>query len=213
MLRSKSILAILLALGFLFDGAHGVFGISQRTKKTIGYATVSKEDAERINDDNKLHKVPSENPQLGPGLYLVNHFTRLPQIEENWYCAIKADTEKIKSINKVYVPKSYKVYPEETQQTLWYAGEEVIEEYLKTVELMNAREPSEALRFSWVPGIAQMQMLIPERVIEKDEALELWAACFKSEEELKEFSEDEDFINWENMDQWRIVGVRGLPEL
>ncbi|EKD14396.1 hypothetical protein MBM_07626 [Drepanopeziza brunnea f. sp. 'multigermtubi' MB_m1] len=214
MLRTKSILATLLALNFLFDGAYGVLGMFQQ-KRAIGYATIPEEVALRINEDNKLLEVPSgSKTQLGPGLYLVNHFRRLTPKKGDWYCAVKADAEKVQSISKVYIPKSYVAHPRKRPQPLWYAGEDVIMDYLMTLELMNEPRPSQALRFSWVSDkYAQMQMLIPDSAIDNQEALELWAECFETEEELTHFAQDEDFINWENKEEWNIMGDRGLPEL
>ncbi|KAJ5033585.1 uncharacterized protein L3040_008697 [Drepanopeziza brunnea f. sp. 'multigermtubi'] len=212
MLRSTFTFATLLALSFLFNEAHGFwFG-----KMVIGYATVSKEEAEKINEHNKLyehdklHVTESASPtQLGPGVYMVNKPDIWKGEGGSWYCAIKASKWQMKKIRKAYIPRSLLKLESGVSRRifLWNQDETVIVNYMSSELWM--RKPQKALRFSWVRrGYWEMQMLIPTDVVKKDK-LDLWAKCFESEDELVRFSGD--IINWAGT--WGIKGDRGRPTL
>ncbi|KAI9049099.1 hypothetical protein LZ554_006947 [Drepanopeziza brunnea f. sp. 'monogermtubi'] len=196
MLLSKSIHPIsLLALGFLFSKAHGFLD----NKKTIGYRTVSKAEAELINDDdndNKLRKDENSdsalrlNP-LGYGIYIGD--------QGDWYCVVKADSSKIDQISKVWIPEFWQKtdqFGEPIGQEELYGNEDLTVGYIKTV----VPEPEKALRFSNVGLNGELQMLIPTKVVDNND-LELWSKCYETEEELREVSDGD--ANWKG---WGIEG-------
>jgi hypothetical protein len=118
----------------------------------------------------------------------------------------------MKFIGKVYIPTSTLKMTSSgavERQYLWGQGEDVIVAYIKSEKLVS--RPKKALRFSWVKqgtGTGwQPQMAIPKDVVEKDK-LDIWAKCFESEAELREFSNG--IINWV---AWGIKGDRGRPGL
>ncbi|KAI9049406.1 hypothetical protein LZ554_006440 [Drepanopeziza brunnea f. sp. 'monogermtubi'] len=158
----------------------------------IGYATVSKEEAEKINEhnklyeDDKLHVAESASPtQLGSGVYMVNNPDIWKGEEGSWYCAIKASKWQMKTIRKAYIPKSIlKMESGVTRQLfLWDQDEPVVVNYMRSELLM--RKPEKALRFSWVRRENwEIQMLIPTDVVKKGK-LDPWAKCFESKDELE----------------------------
>ncbi|KAI9053584.1 hypothetical protein LZ554_002538 [Drepanopeziza brunnea f. sp. 'monogermtubi'] len=203
---SKSLFAttmttLLALLSFLFPGrAHGFV-----ERRNIGYGIVSKEEADMINEDNKLHfeELAYVN-RLGFGLFVVNELVSLEGIEEKWYCAIEADESKVEEMSKVWIPKSYQRVASDDrieQQELWAEDEDVIVEYIESLML---EEPERTLRLSWVEGIPwQLQMVIPANVVMNND-LDFWAKCFESEDALMDFSDDVN--DWE---AWDIKGDRG----
>ncbi|EKD17087.1 hypothetical protein MBM_04664 [Drepanopeziza brunnea f. sp. 'multigermtubi' MB_m1] len=209
MLRSKTIFAILLALSFLSNRAQGDMSLKIfERRRVIGYAIVSEDEAERIND-NKLYVEESASPtQLGNGFIIVSEISKEMRGEENWYCAVQANKNKLKNIDKAYIPKSYKkrTWPEE--RNLWGEGEKAIVRYLWSISFV--RKPFAALRFSWVKGTTnqQMQMLIPTKVVNNG-GLDLSVQCFESEDELKRFSDD--VVDWGDSEVWDIKGNLGIP--
>ncbi|KAI9048333.1 hypothetical protein LZ554_008126 [Drepanopeziza brunnea f. sp. 'monogermtubi'] len=196
--RSKSILAILLALSFFFNGAQAWFW---RRNIVIGYAVVSKEDAEEINDDNELEvdPAPPYTLQLGSGFYLVNKPDNLPTGEDYWYCVVKSRKRKFNKVAKVYIPQY-----DAGQQILWAGDEEDILNYIENTAKIS--KPKEALRFSWAKFTDwQVQMAIPEDMVDDDDKLKLWAKCFDSQQKLKEVSKET--IDWGT--RWKIRGELG----
>ncbi|KAI9051593.1 hypothetical protein LZ554_004637 [Drepanopeziza brunnea f. sp. 'monogermtubi'] len=195
--RSKSIPATLLALSFLFSRAQGFL---RNDNEPIGYAKVSPSLAQQINSDNKLHVEESNTPQqVGPGFYMrsVSHWA---EDDGSWYCIVEANKNKMKEIDKVWIPKEYQMMTPtgqiETYQ-LWGQDEEegAILNYIQKSVMRD--EPEKALRFSWYQGVSQMT--IPTEVVNNGD-LELWAKCFGSKGELEEQSDDS--IDWEEM--WTI---------
>ncbi|EKD21761.1 uncharacterized protein L3040_005747 [Drepanopeziza brunnea f. sp. 'multigermtubi'] len=197
MLGSTSFFAILLALSYFFNTAQGMWW-KKKTSKVMGYATVSEADARRINQDNKLFpKEPTTgfDVQLGHGFYILQGPENWPNAEEgNWYCAITAKTKEMRDLSKVYIPSTY-----------WSEDEEFILSYVRAL----VNKPDEALRISWVRAGAQLQMLIPSKVIAEDTALKLRAKCFETENQLKEYSDK--FIDWQKKRGWTIHGELGRP--
>ncbi|KAJ5032595.1 uncharacterized protein L3040_009193 [Drepanopeziza brunnea f. sp. 'multigermtubi'] len=201
---SKSTFATttLLALSsFLSGRAHGFL----EERRNLGYGIVSQEEADMINEDNKLHfeELAYVN-RLGFGLWMVNELVSLEGIEEKWYCAIEADERKVEEIGKVWIPKSYQKVASDgqvEQQDLWADDEDAIVKYIESLTL---EEPERALRLSWVEGIPwQLQMVIPANVVTNND-LDFWAKCFESEDALMDFSDDVN--DWE---AWNITGDRG----
>ncbi|EKD15301.1 uncharacterized protein L3040_001669 [Drepanopeziza brunnea f. sp. 'multigermtubi'] len=209
MLRPNFILAILIALSFLFDRAQAVFGLrpGMFRGEVIGYASVLEDEAIRINQNNKpFVENPTRQAQLGEGFYMVSRPGIWRGIEGAWYCAVRANTEKMKGIDKIYIPEYYRAVPSNKRQRLYSQGEDVIMEYLASEDLLT---PGEALRFGPILGShSQLQMLIPTTVI-NDDKLSLWAKCFKSEFELREYTNEE--IDWQHREDWEIKGIP-VPE-
>ncbi|EKD20387.1 hypothetical protein MBM_01069 [Drepanopeziza brunnea f. sp. 'multigermtubi' MB_m1] len=201
MLLSKSNHPILLlALGFLFSEAQGFLD----GRKTIGYRSVSKEEAEIINADNKLHKDEDAdslkylNP-LGFGSYLEPDIW--PGEPGDWYCAVEADSSKLDKIRKVWIPEFWKrtdQFGNLIGEEELYGNEALTVGYIGTV----VPEPQKALRFSEVGLNRELSMLIPTQVIDSDD-LELWCKCYETKEELREASDGA--IDWE---AWGIEGDR-----
>ncbi|EKD20015.1 uncharacterized protein L3040_002308 [Drepanopeziza brunnea f. sp. 'multigermtubi'] len=203
MLRSKSISATLLALSVLFSEAQGFFWQDKHT--VIGYATVPSEEAQRINADNKVHVRETDSlTQLGPGFFIVSEPDSWFGGEDSWFCAVMAKGKKMKQIPKAYIPKSYEVktWNGWVEEYLWGAREQSIVEYIRSE--LSIKKADEALRVSWVKGMAwHLHMLIPKKVVENDN-LDLWAQCFETIDELMAFSDET--IKWED---WKIKGDPG----
>ncbi|EKD16067.1 uncharacterized protein L3040_003506 [Drepanopeziza brunnea f. sp. 'multigermtubi'] len=220
MLRSKSTLATLLALGSLFNGAQGLPGAHDQV---IGYAKVSSRQAQRIiMHTNRLPVEESRPDQLiGPGFYMMNKPDwDVDEEDRSRYCVIKANKKKMEEIEKVWVPKSYEqknADGETVKQNLWGEEEEVILEYIQIIlDLAKSSEastseastsevlmpkPERVLRFSSVPDRYWLyQMNIPTELV-NDNDLELRPTCFESVQNLKENYGD-DRIDWR--DDWKI---------
>ncbi|EKD14761.1 uncharacterized protein L3040_007357 [Drepanopeziza brunnea f. sp. 'multigermtubi'] len=202
MLRSKSALAILLALVFPFSGAQGAsFSRIKQRDTVIGYALVSEEDAENINYDNKLH---IENyaaiNQLGSGFYLLNEPDKWLTGGGYWHCVVRANKEKLKNIDKVYIPESYqRMNSEDRVEEISLVGgdEEPILEYIRSEAAFS--NPEIALRFMWAQGIERhLLMSVPRAVVEGGHLSE-WAKCFKTREEMEV---SDDAIDWQ---AWKIT--------
>ncbi|KAI9051361.1 hypothetical protein LZ554_004408 [Drepanopeziza brunnea f. sp. 'monogermtubi'] len=202
MLRSESILATLLALSFFFNGAQAFLGIHMPGTKVIGYATVPRELALRMNEDNFVF--PEKNsPRLGPGFSLLNDpsLLRNTATSGDWYCAVKAKKGKVKKVGKIYIPWYY--IPINRPVFLWNGVEKEIKEYVVTFRSL--KKPFDALRFGWAQDLdRKMHMLIPASVVRYGN-LGLWGKCFETEDELRDFSDE--VIDWGNKKEWDILGV------
>ncbi|KAI9048446.1 hypothetical protein LZ554_007282 [Drepanopeziza brunnea f. sp. 'monogermtubi'] len=209
MLLSQSIGSILVASSFLFSGALGEG--EENKQEIIGYRTVHVDEATEINKDNKPYRDekydyhPRYAPQLGHGFYMTNEPASWPADSDEWYCAIKADSEAVEKVGKVWIPKhrqqvrnSLAIWPIQ----LWYADEEDIQEY---VEGLVPKDPEKALRFSYIHGVPELlQMVIPTKTINNDE-LDFWAQCWETEDELLAFSSE--IVPWTT--KWQIAGNSG----
>ncbi|KAI9055291.1 hypothetical protein LZ554_000252 [Drepanopeziza brunnea f. sp. 'monogermtubi'] len=211
MLRSKSTLAVLLALSFFLERAQGFWWDDH---VLIGFATLPEDQARRINEDNKPFVEENQatliNKDNNPDVGESSTSPRLPRLGLGLYLANK---RKMDDIGKVYIPRYYEKSAsdgkkaEETskgwtpapswdqttdeRQELWGADEKVIVDYIKSQSLVS--KPEKALRFSidW-----QWQMLIPTKVVNGGD-LDLWAKCYKSEKELvEEFGKEA--IDWKS---------------
>ncbi|EKD21549.1 hypothetical protein MBM_00662 [Drepanopeziza brunnea f. sp. 'multigermtubi' MB_m1] len=201
----KSICAILLALSFLSKRAQAFPPVEGR--EIIGYRTVSREEAEVINQDN----IPSYEaayqgywlpPILGSGLYVAEAITFGPVRPSDWLCAIEADSGKIAAAQKIYIPdvqyykKSY--YSAVEEKKLRTGDEEVILEYIA----LKMENPKKALRFSWVHHETwRLQMVIPTDVL-RDDDLYLTAICYETEKEVLDNSGAS--VSWSS---WNIEGL------
>ncbi|KAI9054959.1 hypothetical protein LZ554_002102 [Drepanopeziza brunnea f. sp. 'monogermtubi'] len=209
MLRSKSILAVVLALSFFFDEAQARMGdrlLWWRKPSFIGYAKLPAAQARRINQNNRLQYMKGAQPsldKLGAGVYLVNDPEMFLGEKGDWYCGIKANKQKLKEIGKIWIPQAYqKSTPAGLkEQELWAQEERDILNYIKsTSKRLELNNPEKALRFSLS---YQMQMLIPKQVVINGD-LDLWAKCFESQDDLEDLSDD--VIDWKS---WGIKGERG----
>ncbi|EKD16840.1 uncharacterized protein L3040_001123 [Drepanopeziza brunnea f. sp. 'multigermtubi'] len=188
--------SILLASSVLFNTAYG--------KEVIGYRIVSPDEAEGINDNNKpfdykAYDDDSLSPQLGRGFYMTNVPDSQLALSDEWYCVIKADSDKIGKADKVWIPKIFE--DEERSVELWTGNEDAILEYIKSLVSDDAEE---ALRFSYIVGAGEkLQMVIPPEAIDEDD-LGLWAQCWATEEEQMRHSSE--IVPWTT---WNIVGNLG----
>ncbi|EKD19714.1 hypothetical protein MBM_01666 [Drepanopeziza brunnea f. sp. 'multigermtubi' MB_m1] len=200
MLRSKSTLAILLALSFLFNGAQAWF-----TREVIGYAMIPRSEADEINELNELHSIGgilgSENSQLGNGLILLNDPRVFRDVEGYSYCVIKAKKDKMKRIGKVYVPYS------DGQTELWNSNEMTIRSHIYGEDLVEF--PNTALRFAWLRGRSRQPIvLIPSTVIQLN-YLKLWGKCYSTPDKLLESWTE--VVKWSQKSSWTIKGDPGEP--
>ncbi|EKD18688.1 uncharacterized protein L3040_002115 [Drepanopeziza brunnea f. sp. 'multigermtubi'] len=211
MLQSKSILAVFLVLSFFFHEAQAGRLRDRmfwwRKPSVIGYAKLPAAHATLINRKNKVQymegtQVPLQ--KIGTGLYLENDPTSWLGADEDWYCVFKADKQKLKDIDKIWIPRAYKkstpVGPQ--KQDLWGVSEDDIVDYIESMssELKLTSGSKKALRLY---QNYQLLMLIPKQTI-TDGDLGLWAQCFETEDELDDFSDD--VIRWKS---WGVKGDRG----
>ncbi|KAI9050363.1 hypothetical protein LZ554_005529 [Drepanopeziza brunnea f. sp. 'monogermtubi'] len=217
-LQSKSICAILLASSFasgftwspFLNKAQGLLG----RRQIIGYRTVNRLEADIINDNHKpfRDKRLDENGryhQLGHGFYISNEAAFWKGRRGDWYCAVKADKNKIAKADKIYIPE---YYPKTTSDGpikkthLWAGDEDEILEYIESAKSM-IPNPEKALRFSLImyEGLS-LQMVVPTDMVNDDE-LDLWGKCFETKKELLEYSGET--INWKK--RWGIIGDPGQP--
>ncbi|EKD15337.1 hypothetical protein MBM_06553 [Drepanopeziza brunnea f. sp. 'multigermtubi' MB_m1] len=214
LLLTRSICAILLALSFLLDRAHGWFF---HGRELIGYRAVTEDQARFINDGNKLsteeiYDKPGESlNQIGEGFYLYNDPScgNEKPSENNWFCAIEADKEKMAKATKVWIQEFWTRWAsddESVELDLWAGDESLVKQYIRW-ELR--RSPVRALRFSWIILNGwKPQMVIPNDTIRRN-ALQIWAQCYRTKEELYRYSSE--IINWEA--KWEINGEAGLPSV
>ncbi|KAI9056086.1 hypothetical protein LZ554_001015 [Drepanopeziza brunnea f. sp. 'monogermtubi'] len=214
MLRSKSLFAISLALGFLCSGSRAQ-AVSrdqeEASSNIIGYATLTEEEGRLLADEGALDTEAGRHyDQLGFGLYMISNPGNLVGAQGMWFCAIEADKKKIASMDKVYIPEAY---PRKTllgkteQQYLWGQEEKLIVEYIEKAPF-SISQPAKALRFSWNQASPwHLQMVIPMEAINDDD-LGIQIDCFKSKEKLIDVTNEA--INWE---PWGIKGreTRGQP--
>ncbi|KAI9055112.1 hypothetical protein LZ554_000077 [Drepanopeziza brunnea f. sp. 'monogermtubi'] len=192
--------SILLASSFLFNTAYG-------KEEVIGYRVVSPDEAEGINDREKPYNYKaydddSLSPQLGRGFYMTNIPDSQLALADEWYCVIKADSDKIEKADKVWIPKTYE--DKEGSTELWTGNEDAILEYIKSLV---PDDPDEALRFSYIISAGdKLQMVIPPKAIDEDD-LDLWAQCWETEEEQKEHSSET--VQWTT---WKISGTSGASD-
>ncbi|EKD19703.1 hypothetical protein MBM_01655 [Drepanopeziza brunnea f. sp. 'multigermtubi' MB_m1] len=203
MLLSQSVCLILLALSFL---------VSRARSEIMGYRTVSKEEANIINQRRKPYRDDSFDKMalyfnyLGVGYSLVNVPAGWPSNDDEWHCVIEADSNKLDAVSKIWIPEYFDDptwFGKTERVELWDAKEEVIKEY---IEIKTGLDAEKTLRFS--PAISQvkhmdanmLQMVIPTKAIKNDE-LGFWAHCFEEKQELLNYSKET--IPW---DQWEIQG-------
>ncbi|EKD12939.1 hypothetical protein MBM_08893 [Drepanopeziza brunnea f. sp. 'multigermtubi' MB_m1] len=203
---SQSIGSILLASSFLLSGALG----EGEEREIIGYRIAHEDEAAYINEHNRPYRDEiyddyTNRNQLGHGIYMTNEPASWPAYDDEWNCVIKADSQKMKEVSKVWIPE----YRREIKNglavwpiRLWFAEEEDILEY---IESLVPEKPEQALRFSYISGLPEeLQMLIPTETINKNE-LDFWAQCWKTLDEQLEFSSKT--IEWTT--DWDIVGNSG----
>ncbi|EKD17863.1 uncharacterized protein L3040_004400 [Drepanopeziza brunnea f. sp. 'multigermtubi'] len=203
MLQSKTILAILLALSFLFTEIQG-----EGNKIVMGYATVPADVAYLMNLRERPYVPRSDElTQLGPGFYLVNKPGNWKGNHESHFCVIRGLESRIQETEKVYIPRSYhrESWEDFNTQNLWGEKDEsVILEYIMTET--SIKEPEKAFRFSWVLGVDwQLRMLIPKNVVDRAGS-DFQAACYESEAAMREDSDE--VVDWMS---WGITGHPGLP--
>jgi hypothetical protein len=132
-------------------------------------------------------------------------------VDDHWYCAIEADSEKIKNVGKVWIPKETTmggtIWP---PKKLWHKGEDVLLSYAKSIV---PEEPEKALRFSEISHTRDpmLQMVIPTEAINKDE-FDFWAQCWETEYGLLKFStQTVDWMSWDiagRNKNWFRLGYR-----
>ncbi|EKD13042.1 hypothetical protein MBM_08804 [Drepanopeziza brunnea f. sp. 'multigermtubi' MB_m1] len=189
MLLSTSICATLLALSFCFSKAE-----ADDNRKVIGYRTVAKVHRDEAFDNEDFYL-----NSIGFGVYMVQEPAGWFGQESDWYCVIRADIEKIDSIDKAWIPLTWEKENEDgkVEKIELYGEEELTVEYIRSLMIP---EPEKALRLSTIDDEGSLQMLIPTKVVNSG-VLDLWAICFETPEKLAEFSNE--FPEW---DDWDIKG-------
>ncbi|KAI9054431.1 hypothetical protein LZ554_001593 [Drepanopeziza brunnea f. sp. 'monogermtubi'] len=185
-------------------------------REIIGYRAVTADEATFINNGNKLslthiYDAPGQSlNQIGEGFYVYNEPTCLNNkpTENNWFCAIEADSKKIAAAPKLWIPEFGVVqvttyFSEEFD--LWRSDENAVKRYVRSK--IDVTPTTKTLRFSYVMfnGWSQ-QMVIPNLAI-RDDAFKLSAQCFETKQELFEYSSET--IDWNR--RWEITGDPGLP--
>ncbi|KAJ5035101.1 uncharacterized protein L3040_008362 [Drepanopeziza brunnea f. sp. 'multigermtubi'] len=184
-LLSQSISSILLASSFLFTRACG-----EREREIIGYRTLSSE-ADNSNDYERRYRnaeydEEATTAQIGAGFYTFNEPAGWQARGNEWYCVLEADSELLKKISKVWIPKSYTKSTGDGETQLWHRDEETLLEYIQSI--VPESDPKKALRFSAIPSVpGKVQMLIPSETIEDE--LEIWSQCYETEKELRSNTE------------------------
>ncbi|EKD15392.1 uncharacterized protein L3040_001759 [Drepanopeziza brunnea f. sp. 'multigermtubi'] len=211
---SQFLCPTVLALSFLLTGAQ-----AQDGRKIIGYRTVNKEEAEYINENHKPSTDDDFDDEEGPRqLGEVGYFytTNTPPgwqgDEDDWYCVVKANSEKIDAAEKVWVPEYYAwgagSSADPNKMYLWSGDEGLLTEYITSLAKPGGTEspdPATALRFSYIAfwDKQQLQMVIPDALL-KDDELDLWAECYETEAKLEE--QATETVDWNS---WRILGGPG----
>ncbi|KAJ5038645.1 uncharacterized protein L3040_006325 [Drepanopeziza brunnea f. sp. 'multigermtubi'] len=210
-LQSKSYFSTLVAMSLLFSRAQAVLGKPQdwgfwHRREIIGYAMIHESRATVINEKNELTIHPTVIPeQIGGGVYLIDKPSGWYVEPDAWFCVVKAKKNKMKKAGKVWIPESYEQRTPDGLEpvTLWNSSEDVL---LKYIKYRGLQKSSEALRFSWAKNVNdnwQYQMLIPTAVVNRND-LDVWAKCWKTEEELKKYSAE--VIDWQGK-----YDIRGQP--
>ncbi|KAI9053577.1 hypothetical protein LZ554_002531 [Drepanopeziza brunnea f. sp. 'monogermtubi'] len=190
--QSTKFWSILLASSVFLSQA-----LADSGREIIGFRNVPPSEAARINIGGKPVEAEQEDvgaefvSKLGKGYYLINEPAGFGAALGEWYCVVEADSEKMKDVSKVWIPKA--------EIELWSGDETAIKEYIETVGL-DARK---ALRFS-VADISGLeaaatiyQMVIPTEMVVEDE-LDLTAKCWQTEKEIKSYTSDGlDWKDWE----------------
>ncbi|KAI9048303.1 hypothetical protein LZ554_008098 [Drepanopeziza brunnea f. sp. 'monogermtubi'] len=203
MLLSKSTCVILLASSPLLNKAQG--------REVIGYRTVNKEEADLINLFGKPFRdkkfdgdKTSYIHQLGNGFYMSNKPASWVADPWDWYCAIRADADKIRKADKIFIPKYWNRATSDglLRKYLWGGKEDFILEYIGSM----ISDPEEAIRFGWIVYHEwELQMVIPTDMLNEDE-FDLWGECFETKDELMRHSSA--IIEWAT---WNIIGNPGYP--
>ncbi|KAI9052022.1 hypothetical protein LZ554_004276 [Drepanopeziza brunnea f. sp. 'monogermtubi'] len=204
---SRLLCPILLALSFLFNTAHAI-----AIRTTLGYRTVTPAEASAINENQR--PVPGNfdgegNGQLGNNqFYMINTSPAWEAGPDAWYCVVEAEIEALDNADKIWIPEFDDFNRTlEDDVYLWAGDEALIVQYIA----IYLDHPTRALRFSWISFVENdpepiLQMVIPPEIIE-DRSLDLWARCFSTQEELRNYSPLEvDWLNWED-----ILGEPGDP--
>ncbi|KAK1507578.1 hypothetical protein CTAM01_02690 [Colletotrichum tamarilloi] len=79
------------------------------SRMTIGYRTVSAEQARQYNRDGRISFDPARalGNQIGVGVYTTPGPGQWPGNPGDWYCQITARKSKMKSIDKIWIPRDY----------------------------------------------------------------------------------------------------------
>ncbi|KAI9054329.1 hypothetical protein LZ554_001494 [Drepanopeziza brunnea f. sp. 'monogermtubi'] len=186
MFSSQSTGSILLAVGLLLKTAQA--------GELIGYRAVTKAEADYINDKDQ----PDEDAkfdagtvtQLGKGLHIVNTPASLEEKIDKWYCAIEAEIDEMKGLDKVWIPRN----DPKTNIELWYSGEENIMKYVDTVIDDDA---DEALRFAYDGAAAPKVMVLPVEALDDDD-LDIFGQCWERKEDMtaKYHNKVVDWTKW-----------------
>ncbi|EKD17561.1 hypothetical protein MBM_04422 [Drepanopeziza brunnea f. sp. 'multigermtubi' MB_m1] len=149
---SQYICSILLALSFLLSRAPGEGRDQGEGREVIGCRTVSD---------------------------VINTPTGLEAAEDECYCVITADSEKLTNTAKVWIPeRAARVRNGKRKfRTLWHRDDRIVLNYIAS---MVPGDPEKALRFSEISyePVRMLKMDIATDMINNDD-LGLWARCWK----------------------------------
>ncbi|KAI9049716.1 hypothetical protein LZ554_005868 [Drepanopeziza brunnea f. sp. 'monogermtubi'] len=189
---------LLLLLSFLFTKA-------QADRKIIGYRMIPEHKATAVNVE---HNPDAENNDEWSGpFYLSNKAGTGEDFDNDWYCVIQADEDKVDENGKAWIPREYNGIPEgifPLGTRLW-RNETAQIDYISS--LFPDVAPHTVLRFLYFEEMdpPQVMMIFHPEFLSHNE-LDLWAECFPTLEDLYENYPDKTTVSW--MD-WTIEGDPG----
>ena len=198
---SISSLIVSAILGASFAAAAPAATINALTERAsnviIGYRTVSAVSTTRSSHKN----VPNPNhsqtqaadynkqgtvtftgnqisAQTGAGVY-TTYDGSWAGSSTDWYCVIMADSAKLQTISKAWIPES-----STGGVKIWYASDTVIDNFIKGLD--STITPSKTLRMSVISGDSNrtLQMSIPSALLGKNGPLGITATCKATKSEI-----------------------------
>ncbi|KAI1174439.1 hypothetical protein F4777DRAFT_384716 [Nemania sp. FL0916] len=155
----------------------------KRDEQIIGYRRCSKEQAEDYNKNGLNYKRNYNDIQIGSGIYTAYDRDVWDASDNvyNWYCVISANKDAMKRVNKVWIPKDD---PLEKDVELWFAGDEWIDDYIKSLD--DSWDPKKTIRLSIIDHYkdTDVQLLITPDLV-KDTSFAWKVECKEHKEDVE----------------------------
>ncbi|OAA45599.1 hypothetical protein NOR_03388 [Metarhizium rileyi] len=170
----------------------------------VGYRTVSPAQAKiYIDAGNTLVWSESRSSdQLGKGVYISPHIGEWPASEEQWDCAVLADSNVWNIMNKAWVPKAWAADTGSCKPLWWALGEKGRAEYLKELGGPTFKV-SNTILLSEIEGYDLLQLLIPPQLLDPSIGLNIKVNCAekKDEQGISTISQHgvADWVRWINV--------------
>ncbi|KAK1981897.1 hypothetical protein LZ30DRAFT_792574 [Colletotrichum cereale] len=170
----------------------GLTEFASAARMTLGYRTVSPEQARQYNRNHRLVFDVSRGMgrQLGVGVYTTPGPGDWPGKEGDWHCLITARKSTLRSIPKIWIPEEY----------WWYSDQlyDWIQSSFPTINMYTA------LRLSRIHGYEHIeQLMIPQPAL-SGRGLDLQVVCKENWGDLPDTNRV-DYGSWPN--------VGGTPQL